>query len=57
MPHLYTNGITTYFEDSALAGDSGPAVVLIHGHSVDLRQWDAQLPQTCCANLWPTVRR
>ena len=44
MPHLYTNGIATYFEDSALSGASGPAVVLIHGHSVDLRMWDGQLP-------------
>lgn len=44
MPHLYTNGIATYFEDSALAGGSGPAVVLIHGHSVNLRLWDEQLP-------------
>ncbi len=44
MPHLYTNGIATYFEDSALAGDSGPAVVLIHGHSVDLRLWVEQVP-------------
>lgn len=44
MPHLYTNGIDTYFEDSALAGASGPPVVLIHGHSLDLRQWDEQVP-------------
>jgi pimeloyl-ACP methyl ester carboxylesterase len=44
VPHVYTNGIATYFEDSALAGASGPAVVLIHGHSVDLRIWDDQLP-------------
>jgi pimeloyl-ACP methyl ester carboxylesterase len=44
MPHLYTNGIDTFFEDSALAGASGPAVVLIHGHSLDLRQWDEQVP-------------
>lgn len=44
MPHLYTNGIDTYFEDSASAGASGPPVVLIHGHSLDLRQWDEQVP-------------
>jgi 3-oxoadipate enol-lactonase len=44
MPHLNTNGIVTYFEDSALAGASGPTVVLIHGHSVDLRLWDEQVP-------------
>src|SRR3970040_2439541 len=44
MPHLYTNGIATYFEDAALGGASGPAVVLIHGHSADLRMWDEQGP-------------
>jgi 3-oxoadipate enol-lactonase len=44
VPHLNTNGIDTYFEDSALAGASGPPVVLIHGHSVDLRLWDEQVP-------------
>src|SRR3972149_6088723 len=44
MPHLYTNGIATYFEDSALGGAPGPAVVLIHGHSVDLRMRDEQVP-------------
>ena len=44
MPHLYTNGIATYFEDAALGGASGPAVVLIHGHSADLRMWDEQVP-------------
>ncbi len=49
MPHVYTNGIATYFEDSALAGDSGPAVVLIHGHSVDLRLWDEQVPALSAA--------
>jgi len=49
MPHLYTNGIVTYFEDSALAGASGPPVVLIHGHSVDLRLWDEQVPALTAA--------
>src|SRR3989304_6600837 len=44
MPHVYTNGIATYFEDSALAGASGPAVVLTPGHSVALRMWDEQVP-------------
>src|SRR3989304_6321499 len=43
MHHLYTNGIATYFEDAALGGASGPAVVLIHGHSADLRMWDEQV--------------
>ncbi len=49
MPHLNTNGIDTYFEDSALAGASGPPVVLIHGHSVDLRLWDEQVPALTAA--------
>ena len=50
MPHLYTNGIATYFEDSSLAGDSGPAVILVHGHSVDLRIWDEQVPALSAAD-------
>ncbi len=49
MPHLDTNGIVTYFEDSALAGVSGPLVVLIHGHSADLRLWDEQVPSLTAA--------
>ena len=49
MPRLNTNGIVTYFEDSALAGASGPPVVLIHGHSVDLRLWDEQVPALTAA--------
>lgn len=40
MPTALTNGITTQYEDS---GGSGPVVVLIHGHSVDLRMWPAQV--------------
>jgi pimeloyl-ACP methyl ester carboxylesterase len=51
MPHLYTNGIATYFEDAALAGAAGPAVVLIHAHSVDLRMWDGQLPALAAAGF------
>jgi len=39
MPHTYTNGIVTFYED---AGD-GPVVVLIHGHSLDLRMWQYQV--------------
>ena len=39
MPHTYTNGIVTFYED---AGD-GPIVVLIHGYGGDLRLWDAQV--------------
>lgn len=45
MPHADTNGIVTFYED---ARPSGPGdvgtVVLIHGHSVDLRLWRYQLP-------------
>lgn len=40
MPHAYTNGIATFYEDS---GD-GQAVVLIHGYSVDSRLWQHQTP-------------
>jgi len=39
MPHTYTNDIVTFYEDT---GD-GPAVVLIHGHSLDLRMWKYQV--------------
>lgn len=39
MPTARANGIDTYYEDS---GDDGDPVVLIHGHSVDLRMWPAQ---------------
>src|SRR3990170_129407 len=49
MPHVDTNGMVTYFEDSAPAGVSGPPVVLIHGHSLDLRQWDEQVPALTAA--------
>lgn len=38
MPKALTNGITTYYEEEG----SGPAVVLIHGHSADGRLWDGQ---------------
>lgn len=53
MPHLYTNGIVTYFEDAALAGASGPPVVLIHGHSADMRLWDEQTPALIEAGFRP----
>src|SRR3990172_7671568 len=39
MPHTYTNGIVTFYEDT---GD-GPIVLLIHGHSLDLRMWKYQV--------------
>ena len=40
MPRVNTNGIVTLYEDSG----QGPAVVLVHGHSADLRLWDLQVP-------------
>ncbi len=49
MPQLNANGIEIYFEDSALVGVSGPPVVLIHGHSADLRLWDEQVPALTAA--------
>ena len=39
MPHTYTNGVVTFYED---AGD-GPVVVLVHGYGGDLRLWNAQV--------------
>ena len=38
MPVAQTNSITTFYEDT---GD-GPVVVLVHGHSLDLRMWKYQ---------------
>ena len=40
MPHTYTNGIVTFYED---AGD-GPVVVFLHGYAGDLRTWQYQIP-------------
>jgi 3-oxoadipate enol-lactonase len=40
VPHTYTNGVVTFYEDSG----EGPVVVLIHGYGGDLRLWDAQAP-------------
>ena len=39
MPHTYTNDSVTFYEDT---GD-GPVVVLVHGHSLDLRMWKYQV--------------
>jgi 3-oxoadipate enol-lactonase len=39
MPRVSTNDIATFFEDTG----QGPPVMLIHGHSLNLRMWDAQV--------------
>jgi len=45
VPHVYTNGIVTFYEDARPQGRVDvPAVVLIHGYSVDLRLWDDTVP-------------
>lgn len=41
MPTAETNGITTFFDDAGAPG--GPALLLVHGHSVDLRMWQQQV--------------
>src|SRR5215211_4657231 len=40
MPVIHANGLDVNYEDT---GGPGAPVVLIHGHSVDLRMWPAQL--------------
>jgi pimeloyl-ACP methyl ester carboxylesterase len=40
MPHTYTNGIVTFYED---AGE-GPVVVFIHGYAGDIGTWQYQVP-------------
>ncbi len=47
MPHTYTNGIVTFYED---AGD-GPVVVLIHGYAGDLGTWDYQVQPLVAAGF------
>lgn len=51
MPHTYTNSIVTFYEDARPPGASAdtPAVVLIHGHSLDLRMWQPQVPTLLAA--------
>jgi len=41
VPHTYTNGIVTFYEDT---GD-GPVVVLVHGYAGDHTMWDGQAPR------------
>lgn len=47
MPHAYTNGIVTFYEDTG----EGAAVVLIHGYGADLRLWDAQVSALASAGF------
>ncbi len=47
MPHTYTNGIATFYEDTG----EGPVVGLIHGHSADLRMWQYQIPALVAAGF------
>lgn len=49
MPTAATNGIATFYEDSGAAADS--AVVLIHGHSADLRMWKRQVDPLTTADF------
>ncbi|MGQ9573531.1 MAG: alpha/beta fold hydrolase [Dehalococcoidia bacterium] len=39
MPHVITNGIATYYQDTG----HGPPLVFIHGHSLDHRMWEPQV--------------
>lgn len=41
MPYTATNGIDIWYEITG----SGPLVVLIHGHSADLRMWNIEKPE------------
>jgi len=45
VPHVYTNGIVTFYEDARPGGRTDvPTVVLVHGYSADLRLWDDTVP-------------
>jgi 3-oxoadipate enol-lactonase len=41
MPYAETNGIITFYEDTAAT--TGATALLVHGHSADLRMWDRQV--------------
>ena len=48
MPHVDTDGIVTFYEDSGQGpgrqvGRHSAPVVLVHGHGADLRLWDLQV--------------
>lgn len=47
MPYATTNGIRTHYQERG----SGPAVVFIHGHSLDLRMWRYQTDDVAAAGL------
>lgn len=47
MPEVKTNGIATHYEDVG----AGPAIVFIHGHSLDLRMWNYQVEEIAAAGF------
>lgn len=47
MPYATANGIRTNYQERG----SGPAVVFIHGHSLDLRMWRYQIDHVAAAGL------
>jgi 3-oxoadipate enol-lactonase len=52
VPHVYTNGIVTFYEDARPQGRVDvPTVVLVHGYSVDLRLWDDTVPALLAAGF------
>jgi len=58
MPFASTGDIKTYYEDEGPGPPSarrGTPVILIHGHSADLRLWEPQVPALLGAG-WRVVR-
>jgi pimeloyl-ACP methyl ester carboxylesterase len=47
MPEITRDGVRIHFEDEG----SGPAVLLIHGHTFDRRVWDPVVPALLAAKL------